>query len=137
QFVKNRRLPSKPAIGLHRALSRRLTFSSDNYKVGGRRPSPVTFIGATRTPHQRHGPDLDSAQKYSYDLGLPLPGPARHGCSSGREIPYIGCYLRPELRGLVVSNRGGHNAQVITATATIIARVKEGADNRRRQVIYA
>ena len=48
----------------------------------------AVFIG-------RYGLALDSAQKGSYHLGLPLPGPAEE-TEPRRGIPYIGWRVPPE-----------------------------------------
>ena len=67
---------------------------------------------------------LDSPQKGTYDLGLPLPGPARLVCSSGRAIPHIG--------SLTVSRR-----RAFSGMSTFMASAGQPPQSSRWHVIDA
>jgi len=43
--------------------------------------------------HQRRATTLDTPQKGRYDLGLPLPGPARLVARPGGKSPNIGSWV--------------------------------------------
>jgi len=46
----------------------------------------VTFIGTSVPLHEASGTALDSALNAPYDLGLPLPGPARLSASPSQPV---------------------------------------------------
>jgi large subunit ribosomal protein L13 len=81
---------------------------------------------------------LDSAQKGTYDLGLPLPGPARPGTlrkqvSAGQEIPYIGSMRMSTFMAGASQAAAGSRWHIIDAEgqslgrlATVAARLLQG-----------
>jgi large subunit ribosomal protein L13 len=140
------RIPARTAIDGRDAGDRRMTIPSADHETVERAAcstAPMSLIGTYWLLHDAVEPGLDTPQKHTYDLGLPLPGRARlvfveFGQPSG-PIPYIGFSKEKAFSGMSTFMASADSAaksgrwhiidadgQVLGRVATLAARLLQG-----------